>query len=235
MSGQTSSTKTIIYVDGYNLFYGCLKHSRDKWLDIHKLLFDRIVRTQDPSSSLLAIKYFTANIHARIATRGQDAVIAQQSYHRALEALYPGTLKIIKGYYSIEQAKLLEYIKPPDKARRVSVWRLEEKETDVNIALEAYRDALKEDVLQQVFVSNDTDLAPVVRALREDLGQQIKLGIIFPIRDPKASNGHRPGNKKLSQFADWTRHHITDAELSESHLPTLIPTKKKPIKKPAYW
>ena len=44
--------KTIIYVDGYNLFYGCLKHSLDKWLDIQKLLFDRIVRAQDPSSIL---------------------------------------------------------------------------------------------------------------------------------------------------------------------------------------
>ena len=227
--------KTIIYVDGYNLFYGCLKHSLDKWLDIQKLLFDRIVRAQDPSSDLLAIKYFTANIHAKIATQGQDAMIAQQSYHRALETLYPDTLKIIKGYYSLERAKLLEYINPPDKNRRVPVWRLEEKETDVNIALEAYRDALKEDVSQQVFVSNDTDLAPVVRALREDLGPQIRLGIIFPIRDPKSPNGHRPGNKSLSRFADWTRHHITDAELSESQLPASVPTKKKPIKKPDYW
>ena len=162
-------------------------------------------------------------------------MIAQQSYHRALETLYPDTLKIIKGYYSLERAKLLEYVNPPDKNRRVPVWRLEEKETDVNIALEAYRDALKEDVSQQVFVSNDTDLAPVVRALREDLGPQIRLGIIFPIRDPKSPNGHRPGNKSLSRFADWTRHHITDAELSESQLPASVPTKKKPIKKPDYW
>lgn len=227
--------KTIIYVDGYNLFYGCLKHSPDKWLDIQTLLFERVVRVQDPSSSLLSIKYFTADIHAKIATRGQDAMIAQQSYHRALKALYPDTIKIINGYYSLEKANLLEYRQPPDKSRRVAVWRLEEKETDVNIALEAYRDALKENVSQQVFVSNDTDLAPVVRALREDFDSQIKLGVIFPIRDPKLPSGHRPGNKKLSQCADWTRHHFTDAELSESQLPDQIPTKKRPIRKPAYW
>lgn len=227
--------KTIIYVDGYNLFYGCLKHSQDKWLDIQKLLFERIVRVQDPTSDLISIKFFTADIRAKIATRGQSAQIAQQSYHRALEVLYPNTIKIIKGYYSLEKGTFLEYQQPPDKSRRVDVWRLEEKETDVNIALEAYRDALKEDVGQQVFVSNDTDLAPVVRALKEDLGNQLNIGVIFPIRDPKSANGHRPGNKSLSEFADWTRHHITDDEISESQLPEQIPTKKKPIKKPDYW
>ena len=140
-----------------------------------------------------------------------------------------------RGYYSLEKASLLAYQQPPDKSRRVDVWRLEEKETDVNIALEAYRDALKTNVRQQVFVSNDTDLAPVLQALKEDLGNQIRLGVVFPIRDPKSSNGHRPGNKKLSAFADWTRHHITDDELTESHLPEQIPIKKKPIKKPDYW
>ena len=41
------------------------------------------------------------------------------------------TIKIIKGYYSLEQARLLEYVQPPDKSRRVDVWRLEEKQTDV--------------------------------------------------------------------------------------------------------
>lgn len=226
---------TVIYVDGYNLFYGCLKHSSDKWLDIQKLLFERVVRVQNPAARLLKIKYFTAPIRAKIATHGQDAMLAQQAYHRALQLLYPDTIEIIQGYYSLERANLLEYVRPPDKSRRVAVWRLEEKETDVNIAVEAYRDALKPDVAQQVFVSNDTDIAPVVRALREDFSDKTMLGVVFPIRDPKSPNGHRPGNKSLSAYADWTRRHITDVELSESQLPDRIPTKKKPITKPDYW
>lgn len=40
--------KTIIYVDGYNLFYGCLKHSPDKWLDLYRLLFQRIPIRKKP-------------------------------------------------------------------------------------------------------------------------------------------------------------------------------------------
>lgn len=118
--------KTGIYVDGYNLYYGCLKHSRDKWLDIHALFFKRIVLSQDPSSELHSIKFFTADIRAKVASHGQEAQIAQQNYHRALKALYGQTIEIIKGYYSLEKANLLAYKKPPDKDDRTTVWKLEE-------------------------------------------------------------------------------------------------------------
>ena len=224
--------KTIIYVDGYNLFYGCLKHSSDKWLDLYQLLFQRIVYPQNPASELVLIKFFTADIKARLASNGQSSQEAQQRYHRALCALYPDRVKIIKGYYSLEKARLLSYLKPPDKSARVDVWKLEEKQTDVNMALEAYRDACKGKIDQLVFVSNDTDLAPALAAIKEDFGDDVQVGVIMPIRN---SADHRPGNGQLSQYADWTRRRITDDELASSHLPEQIPTRKKPIFKPEYW
>lgn len=227
--------KTVIYVDGYNLFYGCLKHSDDKWLDVKKLLFDKIVYAQNPKSQLTQIKFFTADIKAKVASRGQDALIAQQTYHRALENLYPDMVKIIKGYYSLDKASLPIYQKPPDKNNKIDVWRLEEKQTDVNIALEAYRDAAKGIVKQQVFVSNDTDLAPALAAIREDFGNNIDLGVVIPIRKIKGKRSHRPCNQQLSQYANWTRHYITEPELSNSQLPEMIATHKKPIYKPQYW
>ena len=36
--------RTLVYIDGFNLFYGCLKHSDDKWLDIHRL-FRALLKT----------------------------------------------------------------------------------------------------------------------------------------------------------------------------------------------
>lgn len=223
--------KTVIYVDGYNLFYGCLKHSGDKWLDLWKLLAERIVHAQNPVSEVIQIKFFTADIRAKVASHGQAAQQAQHAYHRALEQIYPDRIRIIKGYYSLEKAHFLAYQKPPDKEHRVEVWRLEEKQTDVNIALEAYRDAVKGIATQFVFVSNDTDLAPALQALREDCGADIQIGVIIPIR----STNQRPGNQALSVRANWTRSHITDAELAESQLPNTVATTKKPIKKPEYW
>lgn len=227
--------RTICYVDGYNLFYDCLKHSPDKWLDLYQLLFQKIIYPQNPTSQLIEIKFFTADIKAKIASHGHKAQQAQQAYHRALKLLYPEQISIINGYYSLEKANLLAYKSPPDKLDRVNVWKLEEKQTDVNIALESYRDAIKGKADQIVFVSNDTDLAPALKAIREDLQNEIQIGVIIPIRKPQSGKPHRPGNKQLNRYADWERHYITDEELSSSHLPDMIPTNKKPIIKPEYW
>ncbi|MDD2817108.1 MAG: NYN domain-containing protein [Thiotrichaceae bacterium] len=221
--------KTICYVDGYNMYYGCLKNSPDKWLDIKKL-FDGILHIQNPESQLLKVKFFTAPIKANVASHGTKAQASQQTYHNALKKMYPECLEIINGYYSLEKATPLKYITPPDKAQREAIWKLEEKQTDVNIAITAYRDIAKQKAEQLVFVSNDTDLVPALAAIREDY-PDTKIGVIIPIRE----NSARPNNKQLSQYADWTRNHIKDSELSASHLPDKVPTHKKPIRKPDYW
>ena len=223
---------TIIYIDGYNLFYGCLKHTSFKWLDLHKLFAEQIVRVQNPIANVTQIKFFTADIKAKIASQGQVAMQAQQSYHRALVKIYPSKIQLIKGFYVLERAKLPKFQIPPDKNERVDVWRLEEKETDVNIAITAYRDVVKNRAQQIIFVSNDSDLVPALRAIREDFGRQVTIGVVIPIRE---HGNHRPANAKLSEYANWTRRYITDEELSSSQLPDLIGTEKKPIKKPDYW
>lgn len=226
--------RTIVYVDGYNLFYGCLKHTDDKWLDLVKL-FTLILKAQSPQIESLQIKFFTADIKAKVASNGSLAQKSQQDYHRAFESLYPDSVEIIKGYYSLDKALLPTFKKPIDKNHKSEVWKLEEKQTDVNIALHAYRDASKRLVDQLVFVSNDTDLEPALKAIREDFGRAHKIGVVIPIRKSKKGEYHRPPNKRLSEHADWTRNYITDEELCICQLPEKISTKKKPILKPNYW
>jgi hypothetical protein len=162
-------------------------------------------------------------------------MIAQQTYHRALTTLYPDKIDILKGFYTLEKARLLAYQQPPDKNQRVDVWKLEEKQTDVNIALTAYRDAARGDFEQLVFVSNDTDLEPALTAIREDFGQQHTIGIILPMRKTPVGIHHRAGNQRLSTLANWTRRYLGDDELAEAQMPVIIPTQKKPIRKPEYW
>lgn len=65
-------------------------------------------------------------------------------YHRALKSKYPDKIKTISGYHTAEEARLMAYLDPPDKNNRLSVWRIEEKQTDVNIALSIYRDVAQE-------------------------------------------------------------------------------------------
>lgn len=223
--------KTVFYVDGFNLFYGCLKNTDDKWLDLKKLLVDYILHEQDPKSQFSHIKYFTAPIMSKVATRGQQASQAQQTYLRALQFHLKDQIQIIQGYYTLEKGNLPEYQSPLNKRKTIEVWRLEEKQTDVNIALAAYRDASLGRAEQLVFVTNDSDIAPAIKAIREDMGASVKIGVILPIR----GTSERPDNKQLSEYSDWTRRYIRESELSDSHLPEQVPTRKKPARKPDYW
>ncbi|QSR35894.1 NYN domain-containing protein [Marinobacterium iners] len=223
--------RTNFYVDGYNLYYGCLKHTPYKWLDQKALLVDHILHSQDPKAELGVIKFFTADVKAKVASQGQRAQIAQQNYHKALELLYPGKIDIIKGYYSLERANLPVFKIPPDKTDRVTVWRLEEKQTDVNIAIEAYRDVSKNLAQQLVFVTNDSDIEPSLRAIREDFGDAVSIGVIVPRR----KDNHRAPTASLGKYANWVRGYILEEELKNSQLPELVPTRKKPIKRPDYW
>ena len=50
--------KTIVYVDGFNLFYGLLKGTPNLWLDLE--LFARSLLTD--KYEIAEIKYFTARV-----------------------------------------------------------------------------------------------------------------------------------------------------------------------------
>ncbi len=51
---------TNVYVDGFNLYYGCLKGSPYKWLDVKALR-----QVLLPRDTIGTIRYFTARIDAR--------------------------------------------------------------------------------------------------------------------------------------------------------------------------
>jgi len=52
--------RAYVYVDGFNLFYGALKSSKYKWLDLEKLC-----KFYYPKYDIVEIKYFTALIKER--------------------------------------------------------------------------------------------------------------------------------------------------------------------------
>ena len=52
---------TIIYIDGFNLYFGCLKEiSHCRWLDVEALA-QRLCKENDPTTNIVGIKYFTAH------------------------------------------------------------------------------------------------------------------------------------------------------------------------------
>ena len=54
------SKRTIVYIDGFNLYYGLLRQCAPfKWLDLQK--FSR--RLVSPDNNVVAVKYFTSRVN----------------------------------------------------------------------------------------------------------------------------------------------------------------------------
>ena len=52
--------KVNVYIDGFNLYYGALRGTPYKWLDLA-----RLCQALLPSDTIQEIKYFTARVSAR--------------------------------------------------------------------------------------------------------------------------------------------------------------------------
>ena len=59
------SSRTAVYIDGYNLYYGRLRGTAHKWLDV-VALFDALLRQRDQNESVAKVKFFTAPALARL-------------------------------------------------------------------------------------------------------------------------------------------------------------------------
>ncbi|MDA8523116.1 NYN domain-containing protein [Acidovorax sp. NCPPB 4044] len=228
-------TRISVYIDGYNLYYSRLKGTPYKWLDIAALFRDRILLPQDPSATVISIKYFTAPVKANYARHAEASSQAQTQYLRAIQSRHPGLVHVINGFHIFGPASLPSYQEGagPSKDKVSRVWMIEEKQTDVNIALHAYRDAVRGAYDQLVICSNDSDLEPALKMIREDV-PDARIGLVMPLRDKDTGDGKVP-NKRLTPLAHWVRHHIRDDELAQSQLPQHVTTKKKPASKPLHW
>uniref|UniRef100_A6VRY7 NYN domain-containing protein n=1 Tax=Marinomonas sp. (strain MWYL1) TaxID=400668 RepID=A6VRY7_MARMS len=236
--------KTRVYIDGYNFYFGCLKGTPYKWLDPVSLIETLLIRSGAPESVLdeLAVKFFTAEISERAAS-DSNSLNDQRAYHLALYNHSQDRLQTIKGNYSIDKTKFPKVEldergkeKEPKFSERVKIWKMEEKQSDVNVALEAVYDAVTDLTLEHiVFVTNDTDIIPALRKIQSHnaLKQRspVKIGLIIPMRK---SDSERKGNQSLKDFADWTIKYIHEEELQISQLPCRVAGAKSAIK-PVSW
>lgn len=220
--------RTIVYVDGYNLFYSLLTKSPYKWLDLSALFERRLVRPIEPTSKLINLKYFTA---PALGSMSKDPKVEQRQacYHRALKA--NGGVEIIKGYH--QKAITTGYpVEPINNIERLKVHVMEEKQTDVNLGLHMYRDVVQNKCDQIVLCSNDADLEPALQMIKQDF-PSIKIGLVLP---RSSTNIKSRVSAKLSRHVDWTRKSIHNDELITSQLPNkLLDHRNRQIYCPDEW
>ncbi|HEX6957013.1 MAG TPA: NYN domain-containing protein [Ferrovibrio sp.] len=72
--------KAWVYIDGFNLYYGCLKNSRYKWLNLKKLAESALPQ----NFKIRKVKYFTARVSGAV---DPQAPARQQVYLNALKTV----------------------------------------------------------------------------------------------------------------------------------------------------
>lgn len=210
----TQSLRTYVYVDGFNLYYGALKKTEHKWLDL-KVLFENLLQN---NHKIERIKYFTALVGGKFDPNNP---IRQKIYIDALESYIP-EITVKYGHFLTHPVKA-RLVNPINGKTSIKIYKTEEKGSDVNLAVHLLNDAWKNLFDCAVIVSNDSDLAESMKFVK--IERQKSVGLIFP------SKRGRP-SRELQKHATFTKR-IRPGILKKSQLPDIIPGTN--IKKPKTW
>lgn len=225
--------ETHVYIDGFNLYYGLLKGSPHKWLDLQRFC-DQLL----PRNIVTKIHYFTAKVDAR--PQDPDQPTRQLAYLQALAMLPRVEVHLGTFMSSVVSQVVVDSDPVTGRVRRVGgkptlkfdaagepikVWTLksEEKGSDVNLAAYLLRDAYTHRCACAVIVSNDSDLLTPIRMAKQDCG--LVIGLVPP----------RPrGSVELKALADFKveprLHHLTSSQFHEQ-----IATSGGLLHKPINW
>lgn len=207
--------KTYVYIDGFNLYYGAVKGTPHKWLNIPKLC-----QLLLPKNQILKAKYFTALVTARPGDPDQPN--RQQIYLRALRTI--PNLEIIYGHFLEHEVMMPVAGSPPGSPRYVRVIKTEEKGSDVNIATHMINDGYKGRYQVAILLSNDFDLVEPLKIVRDEL--KLPVGVLNP---RPASPSH-----ELRKYATFFKP-IRKGALAASQFPITLTDKIGVFHKPSIW
>ncbi len=201
-----------VHMDGFNLYYGALKRTPYKWLDVSKLAHSLL-----PGDTIHELHYFTTRASSR--PYNPTAAHDQSLYIRALRTI--PNLRIVYGHFLTHSVPMyLTGVTPPQK---VWVDKTEEKGSDVNLASHLLRDAYLKRFEVAVLVTNDSDLAEPVRIVSQEL--KLPIGILNP---------HQFHSRELRQYATFVRR-IRQGDLISSQFPRVLTDRKGSFAKPSGW
>jgi hypothetical protein len=214
---------TVVYVDGFNLYYRALQGTRHKWLNLQALCEAALPNV----CNVVAINYYTARVSS---LRNPDSPKDQNTYLEALKTLpnlhiHLGNFKVMNKWMFLVQP--VEFRPPsatpypiPDFVRVV---KTEEKGSDVNLGSHLVRDALTGVFTHAAIITNDTDLEEPLRIVVQEA--KLAVTLLTPVSNPAGA---------LKRLATDVRH--VEPYLGVSQFPDPVNGRGgKPITKPADW
>jgi hypothetical protein len=214
--------RAIVYIDGFNLYYGCLQGTAHRWLDVGALCARLL-----PRDDVVGIKYFTAKVGPRPwKPKPQPPASAhQEAYLRALRTVPNLSCHYGRFFVSAVPRRLVNVPKQGKKSRLV--WNTEEKGSDVNLASHLLIDGFRARYDLAVVISNDSDLKEPVHFVRHDL--KAPVGVLNP--HPNRSWALSPPKLPLGSFYKPIR----AGALAASQFPATLTDRTGHFHKPADW
>jgi uncharacterized LabA/DUF88 family protein len=196
---------TYVYIDGWNLYYGAIKSTPYRWLDLHALSCNLLNR----GYCVRKVRYFTARVDDRPDDLQQSQ--RQDAYIRALRTI--PEIEVHFGRFATN-VKRVRLAKPRSNgAKTVEAIITEEKGSDVMLATNLVWDSAHKCMAAALVISNDSDL-------QESLNMARKLGVKVITCNP-----HDHKKQPLHLSGDETRN-LRKRHLGKSLLPTEIRDKK---------
>lgn len=195
--------RVLVLIDGYNMYHGisdvCFRAAQNanhlKWVDLRRLMLGF---TSKPHHILVDVIYFTAYAYWQ-----PDALARHNVYVRAL---VNSGVKVVLGRFKKKSKKC--------KQCSTRTFSYEEKETDVNIAVEMI-DAAHKNLFDDLYiVSGDTDLVSTIQRIKTD----------FPEKRIKVFAPPLRGNYEMRRVGHRFRE-IEPRHLADALFPARIETK----------
>ena len=206
--------RTTVYVDGLNLYFGCLKDTPFRWLNVAELCR----RSLPAACSLTHIHYFTG----RISSNGRDPEGAanQQTFLRALATLPNLTVYCGETTESVRRRPLAFPV--AGLPSYVDVLERQERGTDVHLSTLLLRDAHRNAFDVAVVISDDSDLVRPIEVVRRDHEKPVQ------VLSPRGRAHHLAG--AATHFQPIDPQHLRD-----SQFPPLLADAAGPFHRPNGW
>ncbi|HXG67249.1 MAG TPA: NYN domain-containing protein [Blastocatellia bacterium] len=157
-------SRICFFIDGFNLYHALddhPKYHKYKWVSLSRLARCYVTNRLD---TVTGIYYFTT-----LATWDAGKVARHKTFIKAQEI---EGVQVVYGEFKRKQKHC--------NLCHKNFWTVEEKQTDVNIALHLFQLAVLDRYDKAVIISGDTDLLPAVKTVRATFPTK-QLGVVIPI------------------------------------------------------
>jgi len=226
------TSRVVVYIDGFNLYYRALKRTAYKWLDLDALCRSILQKTPN----VVEINYYTAKVKQLDPSFTDQS--DQEEYLRALKTI--PNLKIHFGNFQVTTKRMRlssplwmkpEFDPPVDFSTYsvcpefVEVIKTEEKGSDVNLGVHLVRDAFLNKFDIAAVITNDTDLTEPLRIATKEAGKKVVL--LSPVSRPAGS---------LTKVITGKPLFINSSHLRRSQFPDpCIDRNGRQLRKPTDW